>query len=142
MNKEIAAELDQIRKAHGGLLLPAEVVEFARNPETALHGRFTWEDSEAARRYRLMEAREVIRVHVTVIGDDPNPVRAFVSLSDDRENGGGYRAIEDVVNSPERHAQLLADALDDLRIVRRKYERLNALKPVWQALEGITQKVA
>jgi hypothetical protein len=46
------AELRQIEQKAGGVLQPESVVDFARNPKTALHGAFTWDDTEAARKYR------------------------------------------------------------------------------------------
>lgn len=140
--EKIVEELEEIRKSNGGLLMPAQVVEFAKNPETALHARFTWEDTEAAQRWRLHEAREVIRVHVTVIGESAEPVRAYVSLSTDRRDGGGYRAVVDILESPEQHAQMVADALNELRAFKRKYDHLTALRPLWRAMEDLEAKVA
>ena len=53
---QIREELDRIKKSNEeGLLKAEEVVEFARNPTTALHDRFTWDDSAAARQYRLQK---------------------------------------------------------------------------------------
>ena len=41
-------ELEYIRQSNGGFLRPQDVVEYARNQETELHKRFTWDDGEAA----------------------------------------------------------------------------------------------
>jgi len=73
-NSAIQQELESIRRSAGGLLRPEDVVEFARSPETALHEEFTWDDSEAAHQYRLWQARQVIRVNVTVIGNTESKV--------------------------------------------------------------------
>lgn len=40
------------------------ILELAADPETALHSRFTWDDTAAAAQYRLWEARHTIRIHV------------------------------------------------------------------------------
>jgi hypothetical protein len=53
--KEIFEELNQIAATHGGELREEDVVEFAKNPETALHDYFTWDDKKAAAKYRLLE---------------------------------------------------------------------------------------
>ena len=51
--------MKQIADAHGGKLRPKDVVEFARNPATALHECFEWDDKKAAVQGRLWEqARE------------------------------------------------------------------------------------
>jgi hypothetical protein len=57
--EKILEEVKQIANAHGGELRAEDVVEFARNPESALHNCFTWDDKEAASQWRLWEeARE------------------------------------------------------------------------------------
>lgn len=134
----VSEELAAIAASNGGVLLPAKVVAFARNPETALHARFDWNDSEAAEKWRIEQARQVIRLNVIVVPNHSAPVRAYVSLSPDRENdGGGYRRLVDIMSSDALAAQMLADALADLRATKRKYESLRALRPVWEALESV-----
>lgn len=48
---EIARRL--LEMENDGRLTPAEVLEEARNPESPLHDQFTWDDTEAAEKYRL-----------------------------------------------------------------------------------------
>lgn len=133
----VSDELAAIASSNGGVLLPAKVVEFARNPETALHAKFDWNDSEAAEKWRLEQARQVIRLNVVVIPNHNAPVRAYVSLTPDREGEGGYRRLVDIISRDDLAAQMLADALADLRSVKRKYEALRALRPIWDALESV-----
>ncbi len=137
LKSQIATELAHIQELSGGVLLPAKVVEFARNPETALHRQFEWDDTEAAAKWRLEQARQVIRLHVTVVGEDASPVRAFVSLSTDRKGAGGYRALADVMSDPGMADQMLRDAMGELRIVQRKYQQIKALRPIWEAMEKV-----
>lgn len=133
----IAAELAAIQKTGGGLLMPASVVEFAKNPDTALHSQFEWDDTAAAHAHRLWQARMVIRLHVTVLAADTEPVRAFVSLSTDRGGVGGYRSTVDVMDDDINRSVMLTDALDELRRVQRKYRAVAALKKVWEALDNV-----
>jgi hypothetical protein len=135
LRKDAQEELGQLQREHGGLLRAQDVVSFAKNPATALHGYFTWDDSEAAELYRLSQARAVIRLSVTVISEEAAPVRAFVSLPSDRMSGGGYRSLTDVVNDEVRRGEMLADALARLGALRRKYAALQALLPVWEAVD-------
>lgn len=68
MNQHIEREIQEIAEAGGGVLLPAAVVEAARDPTSAMHSHFQWDDTEAAIAYRLSQARELIRsvkVYVT-----------------------------------------------------------------------------
>jgi hypothetical protein len=136
LQSDQARELESIRATHGGLLKPEDVVDFAKNPQTALHSAFVWDDTEAAAKYRLDQARQVIRLVVTIIGDSPEPVRAFVSIPSDRVSGGGYRSMADVVSDSSRRAEMLREALERLLSVKRKYAHLQALQPVYDAIDA------
>ena len=135
--QQVQAELDQIRLAHDGVIKPEDVVEFAKDPATALHTHFEWDDTEAAREYRLVQARTVIRLCITIVQEDVPPVRAFVSLPSDRVRGGGYRSIQDVVNDESRRQEMLRDALERLQAIKRTYAHLQALRPIFDAMEKV-----
>ena len=148
MSKErdprIIDELEQVRaRAEDGLLHPENVVAFARNPGTALHNRFTWDNSEAAEKYRVWEARQLIAATVTVIAEDRPAYRAYVSLSSDRANDGGYRPISVIVRNKRMYEEMLSDALKDLERLQEKYEHLKELRQVWRAAQQVrTQRRA
>lgn len=40
---------------------PKNILEYARKPDSELHKCFCWDDHEAAEKYRLQQARKVIR---------------------------------------------------------------------------------
>jgi hypothetical protein len=136
----VKQELEQIAKL--GLINPHTVVERARDPDSALHDQFTWDDTEAGNKWRLEEARRLIRVFVVQpVVEGKEPVRAFVSLSTDRKSGGGYRALADVLSDDELKAQLLQDALDELHGVQVKYSRVNELESVFKAVARVEKKL-
>ena len=58
---EIRAELERLALEGGGRLTPEAVVQEAADPASILHTSFTWDDSEAAAKQRLFEARTLIR---------------------------------------------------------------------------------
>lgn len=139
----ILAELKQIQANDpDGLLKPSEVVTFAKNPDTELHKHFEWDDSEAAGRYRIEQARGLIqRVWVTVLPNESVTHRAFVSLMPDRASaGGGYRDIEGVMADPVKTKSYLETALSEFRALQRKYQSVEALAPVYSALDRVAAK--
>ena len=82
------------------------MVEYARDPKTALHSRFEWDDSKAGHDWRLYQARQIIRLSVLVLDNVRDPVRAWVSMKDDRvKAGGGYRSIGDVMSDEEFNSE-------------------------------------
>jgi hypothetical protein len=130
-------ELKSLERPDGSLL-PEDVVEFARDPNTALHSRFTWDDGEAAAQYRLWQARQIIRV---VVREVPNtearePVRAYVSLESDRTNGGGYRTLTSVMSDDDRRAELLLQAKRDARLFASRYRVLQEMAKVIEEIEN------
>lgn len=134
----IADELEAIAKRGHGVLKPEAVVKYAKNVNTALHSRFTWDDSKAAHGYRLWQAREIITTVVIKYDERLEPMRAYVSLVPDRtRHGGGYRSLANVMANSEMRAILLQNATDDLNLLRLKYGHLKELAKVFEAAEKV-----
>lgn len=137
----IKQELEALAEANNGLLLPEAVVEFAKDPKTALHDRFEWDDTEAAKRYRLVQARQLIRVNVAVLpNENETAYKVFVSLKSDRYNGGGYRPMVEVMNDDTMRGQLLNQAHNDFKLWQRKYQQLKELAPVFAQMDLIMEQ--
>ncbi len=141
---KIIEALQGIAKEHNGVLSPAAVVEYARPKSSPLHSRFTWDNTEAARLYRLVEARSLISVVIRYIDDgvDRVPVRVFVSLSKDREKKGGYRHIVDVVKDSDMRAMLISDAKEDMRRFEERYANIKELVDVIRAMRNARKELA
>jgi hypothetical protein len=137
MNDAQRNELERIRLEHGGLLKPADVVAAAVPKKSILHDLFTWDDTEAAAKFRLVEAQRIIRVVVTVVKEDHEPVRAYVSLLKDRDDGNGYRHVLDVLKSDDDREDMLKTAMAELQAFKRKYQRLSELAPLFDAIDGL-----
>jgi len=140
----VKKELDEISKKNGGMLLPAIIVEYAKNRKTVLHSCFTWDDTEAAQQWRLHQARMLIRVIVTVLpNDDETEFRAFVSLKNDRYSHLGYRPMISVLEDEDLKNQMLEEALVEMIVFKEKYKNLRELVGVFDEMEKIivTKKV-
>lgn len=129
--------------ADRGLLKPEAVVDFAQDENTHLHKCFEWNDSKAANRYRLNQARQQISMYVMVVESPKGPVkiRAFQSLPSDRQSGGGYRKTTDILQDDALVAELVNSAMKDLATVRSRYEAVQALSPVWEAADRVSRVV-
>lgn len=132
----IKQELEALAEANNGLLKPEAVVEFAKDPGTALHSKFEWDDTEAAKAYRVWQARQIIKVMVTVLpNENETPYQVFVSLKDDRCNGGGYRPLVEVMTDETMRRQLLTQAHNDFKLWQKKYNQLKELAPVFAQMD-------
>lgn len=132
-------ELEFLRKQNNGFLRPQDVVAFAKNPDTTLHTQFEWNDGNAAEKYRLAQARAIIRVAVIVNPATAEKVRAYVSLSDSRDLG--YRAIAEVLDDQMLTDRLLQDALKELTSFQKKYDKLKELTELGNVFNAIEQIV-
>lgn len=87
-----------------GFLTPASVKDEASDPSSVLHDAFEWDDAVAGDRYRLQQARELIKTYrVKVVSSSSNEVvsvRAFVH----EKATGSYAPVADVVADPVRRA--------------------------------------
>jgi len=131
-------ELELLRKQHHGSLKARDVVAAAASETSPLHKYFDWDDSTAASKYRLWQARELIKYVVVVVPDYHKPINAYVSLKEDRLlDGGTYRSTVDVLSNERRRNLLLAQALADLKVWEDKYNELTELAPIFETAEKV-----
>ncbi len=137
----IKDELETIRRSNNGLLDPVLVVDYARDEDTLLHNKFEWDDTVAGEQYRIWQARHIIRLELTVIGNTRNngQMRTYVSLIADRrsENERGYRSLVEVLSDEELKLQLLEEAKADMLLFKRKYRMLVELSEVFEAMDRV-----
>jgi hypothetical protein len=137
----IRNELTRLAAVHNGQLLPRIVVDAARPDDSPLHSSFDWNDSAAAEKWRLTQARNLIRAVVTFeqVGNKSVACRVFVSLTPDREeDGAGYRLTSNVMSDEGYRRQLLTDAMADMQRFKDKYRRLAELAKVFAAMDEVT----
>lgn len=86
-----------------GKLTAEDVVLAARDPESALHGCFEWDDSKAAEHWRLQQARSLIRsvmVKVTVEDDRVISVPIYVRDPEKESEQQGYVSLPSIMSNP------------------------------------------
>ena len=109
MNEE-RKYLEQMARRNGGVLLIDDVLRAAQDESNILHRYFEWDDTEAAKQYRREQARSLIqRCKITVLDSTPTHVRAFISLPSDRETGGGYRMVAEVMGDDSMKEEFIHD---------------------------------
>lgn len=123
-----ADELERIREDNDGLLTVAKVLEAARDEDSPLHRHFDWDDTTAAEKYREWQARTLIQKCRVTIESRPDVfVKAYVSLPMDRNNGkgGGYRAVQEVVDDVTLRLDLLSDIRKRIAYWQRQHHLLD-----------------
>jgi len=137
--KEIAECIKEIKNGNDREIKPIDVLIQARDREHRLHKYFEWDDSKAAEKYRLAQARTLIR-HVYVIINTPGgpkTTRYMVSVKSKKKKGRQYVSFADALNEDEYRGQMIREALTQLQIWRRKFGMYEELMPIFKAIDSI-----
>lgn len=126
-----------------GGLEPADIVRRASLKSSPLHSFFCWDDNEAARLYRLEQARGLIRkISIRFINrdEDEQKTRMFINVKVPSGDGliSVYAPIGRVLSNEELRGQMLADAKREMLSFRRKYATLQELTGVISAMATFT----
>lgn len=117
--------LTTIHQQHG-TLTPVLLVELAANPDHPLHDRFTWDDTEAAHKWRIVQAGQLLRV--VRLPDDPKrpgDLRAFVAVKAKDTPRAEYVPTEDAMSDEFTRRLVLSDMEREWRSLKRRYQHMS-----------------
>lgn len=142
MNVRQKAAIDALFVKHGKRINARHVIDAARHSRSPLHDAFTWNKIKGWQKNLESEARILLCQYweVTMIDDKPVRSRAIVSLRNERQHGGGYRRVSDVLSQAELRAQMLEDALAELAYYESKYRTLTELAGVFEAAAKVRDR--
>lgn len=139
---EHLAKLEQKHK----FLTPEIVLDDSRPAGSVLHSCFEWNNTVAAEKYRLYQARHIIGNIVLVVAQPknepatpPQTVRAFLSISP-LPKKGNFISLSSVISNPEYHAVALQNALCELAAFQKKYSFLEELTDVFNAIDQLNTR--
>ena len=131
--EKVSAEIESI----GSEATPAEIVEKAKDESTELHKCFEWDDSIAAQRWRLQQARQIVCFLVyeeeKKEEEEQAPIRFFVKASHNK----GYQPVKLVVRDKDEYKAMLDRAVRELKAFKEKYQRLSELEAVFDAIDEL-----
>lgn len=141
-NPQVIGEaLAKIADEKNGELTPQAVLDAARIKTSPLNPHFEWNDSVAAEKYRLDQARNlirIVRVEDDTAEDGTSP--AYISINDG--DGRAYRALDTVKRSVDLQIALLKQARRDLEAWEKRYRDLGDIcKHVKEAREQIERRI-
>lgn len=111
---------------------PASIVERAKDTESELHKCFEWDDSKAAEKYRIHQARVLVGSLVIVENEqkeEPQQVRVMYTTK-----GGGYTPTKFIVQRKDDYEALLEKAMSELRAFKEKYSMLTELQEIFEKI--------
>lgn len=113
--------------AIGDEATPAQILEKGRSEETELHKCFEWNDSIAAEKYRLSQARKICEVLVIQRLPDAPKEAPEIRIFHKTESTGGYKPINRIVQNDDEYQKLLQRAFAEFHALKIKYQNLQEL---------------
>lgn len=130
-----ARELHRIAESNGGVLDPQAVVNASRDEQAVLHGLFEWDDTIAAEKYRVVQAKFIIR-NVTVEEVGEPEIRAFSSVGR-RE----YVPTRTALAQADMRKIVLQNALDDIQAFQAKYRALTQVAGIIAVMDETVEQI-
>lgn len=151
-DKSIQEILTGLAASHGGLT-PELVLNEARPKESPLHKHFCWDDTEAAEKYRELQAASLIRkIKVSYITPENKTivVRAFLNVQPELTQGvsdqdeletkrGLYLPMQEAMT--DYRSQLLDQCKADCAAFRRKYAALHEVANILAAMQPFEEAI-
>lgn len=123
------------------------VVTAAAKPRSPLHSYFEWDDIQAARQYRLDQARHLIRAVIIVQRDGDRAervARAFewVHMEDSSSSPRVFVTQAQVQASADLYAQVIASLRKDLESYRERLAEFEAAPQLLAAIDVVIEAAA
>ncbi len=120
----------------GETYTPREVVEKAKDEQSELHKCFEWDDTIAAEKYRLHQARMLI-ANIVVEVEQAEGQTTELRLYQSNGRNNGYSESVLIARDVDRYAELLERAKSELDSFRKRYESIAELEEVITAIEEV-----
>lgn len=114
---------------------PEEVLEQARNDENSeLYKCFEWDDSVAAEKFRLSQARQIIQLLVIKPEKKEEPQVRVFQITTETNN---YQPTKLFLEQPDEYKALLQRAKNELSALKTRYKTLSELENVFAEIDKI-----
>jgi len=150
--KAYAGELTAVLEEEGDLRAET-IVDWARKNEgSAIHTYFTWDNSEAANKQRIYEARQLVRtIHIRYVTPEgrARTTRKFVPIHTKgttpikmkESSERGYIPVEKVlIDDTKERRKRLRLALNELHSWARRHEAFNELDSFAEKIKKLTNR--
>ncbi len=137
LDPQVVGEHFALLTSHHNAITPQIILDDGRSKDSPTHDYFVWNDTIAAEKFRLSQAGKLLRsvVYVSIDQPDAEPIRAFVKVEEDDESHFVTTAY--AMSHANLRAQVLNNALNELKMFRSKYAHLKELAKVFKAIDTV-----
>ena len=131
-------EIERIIERDGGVT-PEGLLKEAESADSPLHDCFEWNDTVAARMWRLEQASYVLRSIEVVIekAEDAEPVKVRMFHSVEQDEKRFYTTLTNARNEPELWEQVKQRALEEIQSWQRTYRHITEFEIIFEAIEKV-----
>jgi hypothetical protein len=133
--KKIGPILERIVGQANPAKVPDAIVEQARDVSSPLHRYFEWNDSKAAHKHRLDQARTMIRSIEIVRTDTRGSEQRIRAI--EHVKGVGYASTNEILKSVDQTKNLLERFMSEVDALTRRWEAYAHLPEVAAVLGAI-----
>lgn len=122
--------------ALGESFSPEQIVEAAKDKNSELHKCFTWDDTAAAESWRKHQARMLVAqlvIKTETTDREPVAVRVIASTATRNE----YKPVVKLIEAEQGYADLLARAINELKVFQQKYKTITELREIFAAIDEL-----
>lgn len=112
---------------------PQNILEYAKNENTELHKCFDWDDTSAANKWRLQQARQIVCNLVykeETKSEQSTALRVFYQSSENK-----YESTKIILTNKDEYEELLKRAKQELRAFKEKYKMLTELDEILNLID-------
>ena len=132
----VQQELEEVSDIYGKLTAENVLLYAEQRPESALYASMEWNDGEAARKFRLHQAYNIIRC-IVVVEEQKEPYRSFTLVKQNDETE--YLPTTVVIQNPDLLADGLRRLLREVEGAKNSVEQL--IRIAEQKGHGATRKL-
>ena len=129
-----------------GAVTKENFLEASKPADSVTHNLFEWDDTKAAEKYRLHQSNMIINSLTVQVNVEnratPITTRAFVNVQkEDGRQKAEFLRIDTAFSDMECKTIVLANAIQELREFRKKYETYSELSQVFEAIDNLKEVI-
>jgi len=121
----------------GDNVAPADLLALARDEKTELHKCFDWDDSSAAEKYRLFQARLVMTQMVVPVREEEARPGGVIHCRVMQRGSESYHPLRVFIQQPDEYDALLKRAKGELRSFENRYNTIEEFDELFVIIDKL-----
>lgn len=115
------------------VVTPQNVLDAARDENSELHKCFEWDDTVAAEKYRLKQARMLIQFFVVKTEQEEVIKPRIFQISSERNT---YQKAQFFMQNKDEYANLILRAKKEFAQIKNRYKEISEMEEIFDAIDN------